>query len=93
MSIRKAVLIPRITFIPKVNDYPFQWQRRQFPVYIAFASIIYKSQGQTHKFGGLWLRSLAPTRLRFAVLKSDKEHENVADNIVCKDVLLKGSQR
>ena len=38
----RVVLIPRITFIPKPGEYPFEWQRRQFPV-------INKSQGQTLK--------------------------------------------
>ena len=55
------VFIPRIIFIPKANEYPFQWTRRQYPVKIAFASTINKSQGQTLKYAGLWLRSPAFT--------------------------------
>jgi ATP-dependent exoDNAse (exonuclease V) alpha subunit len=51
-----VVLIPRITFIPKPEEYPFEWQRRQFPVRPAFASTINKSQGQTMKQVGVWLR-------------------------------------
>ena len=42
----RTVLIPRIIFIPKVNEYPFGWQRRQFPVRTAFATTINKSQGK-----------------------------------------------
>ena len=42
----KTVLIPRIICIPKPNEYPFGWVRRQFPVKIAFASTINKSQGK-----------------------------------------------
>ena len=42
----RTVLIPRIVFIPKVNEYPFEWQRRQFPVKPAFATTINKSQGK-----------------------------------------------
>ena len=53
----RTVLIPRITFIPKANEYPFEWQRRQFPVKPAFATTINKSQGQTLKMAGIWLRS------------------------------------
>ena len=46
---KREVLIPRITFIPKEKEYPFQWSRRQFPVRPAFATTINKSQGQTLK--------------------------------------------
>ena len=98
------VFIPRIIFIPKANEYPFQWTRRQYPVKIAFASTINKSQGQTLKYAGLWLRSPAFThgqlyvgvsrvgsanRLRFAVVKSDNENKStVTENIVFKEVLI-----
>ena len=41
----RSVLIPRITFIPKTGEYPFSWQRRQFPIKPAFAITINKSQG------------------------------------------------
>ena len=52
----RVVLIPRITFIPKPGEYPFQWQRRQFPVRPSFATTINKSQGQSLKNVGVWLR-------------------------------------
>ena len=42
----RTVLIPRIIFIPKANEYPFEWVRRQFPVKAAFATTINKSQGK-----------------------------------------------
>ena len=42
----KSVLIPRINFPPKVGEYPFGWQRRQFPVRPAFAMTVNKSQGK-----------------------------------------------
>ena len=41
------VSIPRISLIPKAGDYPFEWRRRQFPVRLAFALTINKSQAQT----------------------------------------------
>ena len=46
----RTVLIPRIVFIPKANEYPFEWQRRQFPVRAGFASTINKSQGKINKY-------------------------------------------
>ena len=52
----RVVLIPRITFIPKPGEYPFQWQRGQFPVRPSFATTINKSQGQSLKNVGVWLR-------------------------------------
>ena len=41
----RTVLIPRIIFIPKPGEFPFEWHRRQFPVKAAFATTINKSQG------------------------------------------------
>ena len=52
----RVVVIPRITFIPKSGEYPFEWQRRQFPVRPAFVTTINKSQGQSLKNVGVWLR-------------------------------------
>ena len=53
----RTVLLPRITFIPTVGEYPFEWHRRQFPVRAAFATTINKSQGQTLSKAGIWLRT------------------------------------
>jgi hypothetical protein len=84
----RVVLIPRITFIPKAGDYPFEWQRRQFPVRIAFATTINKSQGQSLKKVGVWLRGQvfghgqlyvacsrvsAPSQLKFAIMRDSAE--------------------
>ena len=41
----RSVLIPRISFVPQLGEYPFSWQRRQFPVKPAFAMTINKAQG------------------------------------------------
>ncbi|KAK9689010.1 hypothetical protein RND81_09G027900 [Saponaria officinalis] len=42
------VFIPRVKFRSSAsNDYPFQFQRKQFPIKLSFAMTINKSQGQT----------------------------------------------
>ena len=100
----RVVLIPRITFIPKPSEYPFEWQRRQFPVRPAFAITINKSQGQTLKVAGVWLRGEVfthgqlyvacsrvsqPNNLRFALMRDPKSTQCTAVNIVYREVLLK----
>ena len=99
----RVVLIPRITFIPKLNEYPFEWQRRQFPVRTSFAISINKSQGQTLKFVGVWLRGQvfthgqlyvacsrvsSPSNLRFALQRLPEGKNFTASNIVFKEILL-----
>ena len=48
-------LIPRITLISKRGKFPFLLKRRQFPVRVAYAMTINKSQGQTLTNVGLYL--------------------------------------
>ena len=99
----RVVLIPRITFIPKAGDYPFEWQRRQFPVRIAFATTINKSQGQSLKNVGVWLRGQvfghgqlyvacsrvsAPSQLRFAI-KRESEADTEEKQLKAKNIVYK----
>ena len=78
----RKVLIPRITLRPKDREYPFEWCRRQFPVRVAFAMTINKSQGQTLLKVGVWLndpcfahvcvsRVGSPKNIQFAIRKTD----------------------
>ena len=53
----ELVCIPRLMLTPSdVEDMPFTLQRRQFPIRPAFAMTINKSQGQTFKMIGVYLR-------------------------------------
>ena len=51
----QTLLLPRIPLQTSDTRYPFQITRRQFPVRLAFAMTINKSQGQTLKNVGLYL--------------------------------------
>jgi ATP-dependent DNA helicase PIF1 len=51
----QKVLIPRFTLSPTADMFPFTRRRRQFPVRLAFAMTINKSQGQTFRKVGVFL--------------------------------------
>jgi ATP-dependent DNA helicase PIF1 len=57
-NVDKRVFIPRIIMSPSRTDWPFVLCRRQFPVQVAFAITINKSQGQTFNDIGVYLPSL-----------------------------------
>lgn len=51
------VFIPRISLTPSSSEFPFKMKRRQFPVRLAYAMTINKSQGQSVKYVGVDLRT------------------------------------
>ena len=51
------VFIPRISLTPSSSELPFTMTRRQFPVRLAYAMTINKSQRQSVKFVGVDLRT------------------------------------
>jgi PIF1-like helicase/Helitron helicase-like domain at N-terminus len=53
----QIVFIPRIDMIPSDTGMPFELKRRQFPVMLAFAMTINKSQGQSLDSVGIYLPS------------------------------------
>ena len=98
----RRVLIPRITLRPKPREFPFEWSRRQFPVRVAFAMTINKSQGQTLQRVGIWLfdpcfahgqlyvavsRVGSPDCLMFAIRRCENSNtENETINVVFKEI-------
>jgi ATP-dependent DNA helicase PIF1 len=56
-NVDKRVFILRIIMCPSGTDWPFVLRRRQFPVQLAFAITINKSQGQTLDNVGVYLSS------------------------------------
>ncbi len=56
-NVGKCVFIPHIIMSPFGTDWPFVLHYRQFPVRVAFAITINKSQGQTFNNIGVYLAS------------------------------------
>lgn len=96
----KTVLIPRIILQPSAETLPIPLKRRQFPVRLAFAMTINKSQGQSVRHVGINLetsvfshgqlyvalsRCTSGERIR-VVLPEQNEHTRTM-NVVYKEVL------
>ena len=94
-----VVFIPRITLAPSAEDLPLPLRRKQFPVQLAFAMTVNKSQGQSLKHVGLDLQSpvfshgqlyvglsrcTSGSRLKVLLKDDDK---GKTPNIVYKEVL------
>ena len=101
---KRKVLIPRITTKPKDREFPFEWSRCQFPVRVAFAMTINKSQGQTLLNVGVWLsdtcfshgqlyvalsRVGSPDSIKLAIRPLEDKPENATSNVVFKEVFNK----
>jgi ATP-dependent DNA helicase PIF1 len=54
-GLQRRVFIPRIALTPSDTNIPFKLCRRQFPIRLAFAMTINKSQGQTLERAGILL--------------------------------------
>jgi hypothetical protein len=96
----KTVFIPRIAMKPSEGDLHIPLSRRQFPVRLAFAMTVNKSQGQSVKNVGLDLRtpvfshgqlyvalSRCTSSSRIKVLFPEKEKGTKTQNIVWEQIL------
>ena len=93
------VIIHRILIESNDPDHP-KFVRKQFPVKLAFAMTIHKSQGQTFKYVGIFLKNnirthgqlyVAISRVRtsdsYKILLSSDNPSNKVVNIVFKEIL------
>jgi hypothetical protein len=100
------VCIPRIIMTPNDTKWPFKLKRRQFPLFVCFAMMINKSQGQSLKNVGLYLPKQVfchgqlyvafssvtnKIGLKGLTFEDDCFEGNVAKNIVYKEILFKGT--
>jgi len=94
------VLIPRITLEPSAENIPVPLRRRQFPIRLAFAMTINKSQGQSVAHVGLNLKtevfshgqlyvalSRCTSARKIKVLLPEGNETRYVRNVVYKEVL------
>ncbi len=98
-NVGKRVFIPRIIMSPSGTDWPFVLRRRQFPIRVAFAITINKSQGQTFNNVGVYLSSPVYSHGQLYVAISqvtssanikifnDEGPDKYMRNVIYKDVL------
>ena len=95
------VFIPRIVISPSNTKWPFVLKRRQFPIFVCFAMIINKSQGQSLKHVGLFLpkpifshgqlyfaisRVTSRNGLKLLIIGDDGKTSSTTKNIIYKEV-------
>ncbi|XP_019096484.1 PREDICTED: uncharacterized protein LOC104767969 [Camelina sativa] len=95
------VLIPKVLIIPSDTKLPFKMRRRQFPIALAFAMTINKSQGQSLSEVGLYLpkpvfshgqlyvalsRVISKKSLKVLILDKDGKIARQTLNVVFKEV-------
>ena len=97
----KLAFIPRISLSPPIEAVGFHLSRRQFPVRLAFAMTINKSQGQSVRNVGINFQTPVFTHGQFYVAMSrctsgsrvkilfpEGSTDNVTQNIVYPEALL-----
>ncbi|XP_010474114.1 PREDICTED: ATP-dependent DNA helicase PIF1-like [Camelina sativa] len=97
----KIVLLPRMVLVPSDTRLPFKMRRRQFPINIAFAMAINKSQGQSLSNVGLYLsrpvfshvqlyvamsRISCKSGLKILIVDTKEKPQKKTRNIVFKEV-------
>ena len=99
----RTVFLPRIKMQPAdFDEYGFGWERLQFPVKLAFAITINKSQGQTLSRVSVWLHDSCfshgqlyvaasrvgdPSNIQFAIKQVEGLPPNATKHIVFKELL------
>ena len=99
----KTVLIPKIQTQPAdSHHFGFEWQRIQFPVRLAFAMTVHKSQGQTLERVAVWLqepcfghgqlyvaasRVGSPDNIKFFVKSKEGHPSSTTRNVVYDELL------
>ena len=91
----EEICIPRIDLEPSESSLLFRMKRRQFPVILAFAMTINKSQGQSFDHVGIYLPEpvfaheqlyVALTRVRYHENLKLLINDNFTKNIVLKEL-------